>query len=237
MIGTNGAIAVEPVKAGRHLAQHIDVEVQAREVGRGLQPPHHTDAQIACVRQAADALRPVAKPPEDVLDLGVDAGHEAGIVHICEQRKGQVHNVSSAFTTVNQYAQAMELASLIARRGNRILQVRPFDQKSWAKDAKVAEATLSMMLRVRLDKNGAVVTPSLATVSKACAAAGVPLWAFLHSDDGVLELFLSERGAELMAIERAGGVSAAMNACMAVLDELRPQAAIEQEEGQARKRA
>lgn len=131
----------------------------------------------------------------------------------------------------------MELASLIARRGNRILQVRPFDQKSWAKDAKVAEATLSMMLRVRLDKNGAVVTPSLATVSKACAAAGVPLWAFLHSDDGVLELFLSERGAELMAIERAGGVSAAMNACMAVLDELRPQAAIEQEEGQARKRA
>lgn len=224
MIGTSSALAIKTVESGRHLAKHVDVKVQAIHGRRRAQAPHRADAQSTRIGESPDAFGALPQPAKDVADLGIDPGHAASIVHICEQRKSTLRNDQAAFTPVNPYDAIMTLAALIARRGHRVLEVRGFDQKVWAKNAKVAEGTLSGMLAVRYDKFGGIVTPSLVTVSKACAAADVPLWAFLHSDDGVLELFLSNRGPELMEIERAGGYSAAMTACMAILDELRPTA-------------
>lgn len=220
MIGTNDAFAVEPVEAGRDLAKNVHVEVQRPHHGSRLEPPHHRKTQPARRGERPDGLRASPKPLQDIADFCVQAGHEATIVHICEQRKPSVRNDVAMFTIVNGYAPAMSLAELISLRAERVIAVRGLSQERWRVAAGISTGTMHGFVSVRHNDAGQV-TPSLVTVEKACAAVGIPIWAFLHPDSAMLELFLSDRAGELVESERAGGAAAAVMSCMAVLAEIR----------------
>lgn len=221
MIGTNNALAIEAVESGRHLANHVDVKIQRIQARCRTQAPHRADAQPARLRKPPDTLRALPQPAKDVADLGIDLGHATSIVHICEHSKGRVRNDASMFAYVNAYAGAMTLAELISARAKRVMEVRGLSQERWRNDAGISKGTMSGFAAIRYDENGQMVTPSLVTVDKACAAVGIPLWAFLHTDDAMLELFLSDRAGELRRLEQEGGATASMMACMAILSEVR----------------
>lgn len=208
---------VETVDAFFHPPKDVRGGLNGRRTCGSSQRPHGTGTDAACLRNRMNGR---TRRPEALYDPGdgVVDRHKPDHIQKTERHNPSVQPNIRAFITSNAYPALMELGPIIARRLRRIMEVRGLGNNEWAKNAGVADGTVSTVLRGTPTKKGKPTTISIPKLDLLCRYAGVPTWAMLHEDDAVLELFLQEnRELEQLA---SSNPAAAMVKAMAIISEL-----------------